>query len=583
MFKQPISKYKNAAPKLIKREQILNGITTNRLSNTIGSLINCSLRHITFALDSSSGGSVCTFRHDDLSKRLTFSNDNFCVSHAHSGPITDIQYNTFNQSVLATCGFDSQIQLWSVKDNEKNASSFIKLDNIASLPLNENRSDCVQWNPNIDNILVSTSLNTIYLWDVSHVSNHLTAIRSHNEAIQGISWKRDGSLICTTAKDKTMQIIDPRNTNPDQNLRIENGKTANKDSKVVWIGTTDCILSSVYTQSFQREVHLWDIRNTSSPINEYSIDTGNNVLIPYYDYDTSVCFLIGKAETMVRYCEVLMNDQFNFTCNSIQQVDDQIKGVCMMPKFGLDLMKCELDRLLLLTRNSLYPLPYFVPRRSYYDFHSDVYPETFNVNEPGLDKLEWLKGYNADPIKMALNPENQRKYFNLNGNDNQSTPSIANTNENLTSQIQISTPTQIQQQTSTQTTPSASVSSLISSMNKITNTNESTNSNSNNTFVSTTPSIKLNQTSNKTTSISVSDETSESKPPSVLLRSSINKPQSSLNSNNSSEKPASNITINHSNGKENSNIPNEINGSNMNSVSDRKTKAKSGYFFIKSN
>jgi coronin-7 len=570
MFKQPISKYKNAAPKLIKREQILNGITTNRLSNTIGSLINCSLKHITFALDSSSGGSICSFRHDDLSKRLTFSNDNFCVTHAHSGPITDIQYNTFNQSVLATCGFDSQIQLWSVKDSEKNVPSLVKLDSIASLPLNENRSDCIQWNPNVDNILVSTSLNTIYLWDVSHVSNHFTAIRSHNEAIQGISWKRDGSLICTTAKDKTMQIIDPRNTNPDQNLRIENAKTANKDSKVIWIGTTDCVLSSVYTQSFQREIYLWDIRNPSIPINEYSIDTGNNVLIPYYDYDTSVCFLVGKAETMVRYCEVIMNDQFNFTCNSIQQVDDQIKGVCMMPKIGLDLMKCELDRLLLLTRNSLYPLPYFVPRRSYYDFHSDIYPETYNLNEPGLDKSEWLKGFNTDPIKMALNPENQRKYYHVIGYDNQinATTSI---NNDSTSQIQITTPSEILNQKLTQAqNPSASVSSLISSMNKIANSNELSISNS--TDLSSTSSIKLSQPHNKTI-ISTTDEISESKPSYVLLRSNINRTDSILNSNS---KSSNNNSINHSNGKENSNIAGESNDSNISSASDRKTKAKSG-------
>jgi hypothetical protein len=49
--------------------------------------------------------------------------------------------------------------------------------------------------------------------------------------------------------------------------------------------------------------------------------------------------------------------------DSAQQVDDQVKGLCLYPKFGLDLMKCEIDRLILLTRNSIYPVPYFVPRR----------------------------------------------------------------------------------------------------------------------------------------------------------------------------------------------------------------------------
>lgn len=71
-------------------------------------------------------------------------------------------------------------------------------------------------------------------------------------------------------------------------------------------------------QSFQREIHLWDIRNPVQPVNEFQIDTGNNVLNPLYDYDTSVLFLVGKAETTVRYCEVFLGDDsatWNFSCS----------------------------------------------------------------------------------------------------------------------------------------------------------------------------------------------------------------------------------------------------------------------------
>lgn len=67
---------------------------------------------------------------------------------------------------MATCGFDSQIQLWSV--NDQSESTLVEVNPLASIPLNENRSDCIQWNPNVDNIFVSTSLNTIYLWDVQN-------------------------------------------------------------------------------------------------------------------------------------------------------------------------------------------------------------------------------------------------------------------------------------------------------------------------------------------------------------------------------------------------------------------------------
>lgn len=406
-----MSKYKNSAPKLVKKEQCLSGISTNRLSNTIGSLINCSLKHLTFAFDSNSGGSICTVRIDDLAKRPTFSNDSLCITHAHSGPITDIQYNMFNQKVMATTGYDAQIQLWSI-GNDDDASQPVRVGQKATLQLNESRCDCVQWNPNVEDVMVSTSLNTIYLWDVENSNVPVQALRNHNEAIQSITWRRDGSLLVSAAKDKTMQIIDPRNMKSNENLRFDNAKTSNKDSKLVWIGTSDCILSSVYTPSHQREIHLWDIRNTNSPVHETQIDTGNNVLTPLYDYDTSMLFLVGKAETIVRYCEVFLSDPWNIQFNSTQQVEDQIKGVCMLPKFGLDIMKCEIDRLFLLTRNSVYPLPYYVPRRSYYDFHADIFPETYNICEPGIKKREWLDGKNADAVKTVFNPTVQMKYFN---------------------------------------------------------------------------------------------------------------------------------------------------------------------------
>ena len=134
------------------------------MANTIGSLISATTKHVTFALDST-GGCISTFRHDDFNKRLTFNNE-FCQTHAHNGPITDIQYNLFEPTILASCGFDAQIQLWLV--NEDVESSSIKLDNLSTIRLNENRSDCCLWNPNVDKILLSSSLNTIYLWDVEH-------------------------------------------------------------------------------------------------------------------------------------------------------------------------------------------------------------------------------------------------------------------------------------------------------------------------------------------------------------------------------------------------------------------------------
>lgn len=541
--------------KLVKKEQILNGISTNRLSNTIGSLIDCNLKYISFAIDSSSGGTICTIRHDDLGRKLTYSNDSMCLTHAHAGPITDIQYNPYNESVVATSGFDAQIQLWSVHDE---ARMPLKLNALSTLALNEARSDCVQWNPNVASCLVSTSLNTLYLWDVEQPASYVTTFRNHTEAIQSLSWKRDGSLIVTTAKDKTMQVIDPRNKNTSENLKFESLKTSNKDSKVVWLGTSDCILSSVYTQSFQREINLWDIRNTTAPVHETSIDTGNNVLAPFYDYDTSVLFLIGKAETMVRCGEVFLNDNWNFQLNSTQQVDDQIKGACMLPKFGLDLMKCEIDRFILLTRNSVYPLPYFVPRRSYYDFHSDVYPETYNITEPGCNKNDWLNGVNADAKKTSLNPENQKRF--------QSSEKLLEAHSSSSS---TSASSSSSSSASTTPTSSTSTTTIIVSQPNIVMPEPAPPSVSSVT-------IKLNkQNSNESDKVAESKSNTEqiSEPkPTVTFRTPANNGTNGTNGNHSNGNG-----VTHSNGHSNGTKSLLVSSSNG-SLGDRKTKAKSVYY-----
>lgn len=185
-------------------------------------------------------------------------------------------------------------------------------------------------------------------------------------------------------------------------------------------------MTSVYTPSFTREIHLWDIRNTSAPVHESSIDSGNNVLNPYYDHDTSALFLVGKAETNIKYGEIFLNDSWTFNHNSSQQIDDQIKGVCLLPKFGLSLMKCEIDRLILLTRNSVYPLPYIAPRNDKTSFHQNLYPDTFNIYEPGCEKINWLKGQNSDALKVPLNLTSQKKIGNFQEKSEDSSVADAN-------------------------------------------------------------------------------------------------------------------------------------------------------------
>ena len=47
-------------------------------------------------------------------------------------------------------------------------------------------------------------------------------------------------------------------------------------------------------------------------------------------------------------------------------MDEQHKGMCSVPKLALDVMACEVVRLLQLTKSSVVPLSYRVPRKVIY-------------------------------------------------------------------------------------------------------------------------------------------------------------------------------------------------------------------------
>ena len=48
---------------------------------------------------------------------------------------------------------------------------------------------------------------------------------------------------------------------------------------------------------------------------------------------------------------------------SSQVMEEQHKGMCSVPKLALNVMACEVVRLLQLTKSSVVPLSYCVPRK----------------------------------------------------------------------------------------------------------------------------------------------------------------------------------------------------------------------------
>lgn len=69
-------------------------------------------------------------------------------------------------------------------------------------------------------------------------------------------------------------------------------------------------------------------------------------------------------------------------------------------------MDGEVNRLLQLTSNSMIPITYQVPRKTYRDFHADLFPDTVGYKSE-LTPQEWFGGQNHAVPLISLDPAKQ--------------------------------------------------------------------------------------------------------------------------------------------------------------------------------
>ncbi|KAK8721825.1 hypothetical protein OTU49_012588 [Cherax quadricarinatus] len=175
-----------------------------------------------------------------------------------------------------------------------------------------------------------------------------------------------------------------------------------KDSRVEWLGHSERILSTGWDGSRVREVRLRDLRNFSKPYKIQGFDSSTGILMPLFDVDTNMLFLAGKADVSIMYWEVTEKEPF-LTEGLKHNGSVQTKGACLVPKRGLDVMNGEVNRVLQLTSNAIIPITYQVPRKTYREFHSDIFPETHGY-EPSTTISQWLGGANVSVKTISLDP-----------------------------------------------------------------------------------------------------------------------------------------------------------------------------------
>ncbi|KRF80720.1 coronin-7 isoform X3 [Drosophila virilis] len=384
------SKYKNAAPIVPKAEACVREISVGSYQ-TYGNNIAASAAFMAFNWEHS-GSSVAVLPLDDCGRK----SKTMPLLHGHTDTVTDLKFSPFHDGLLATASQDCLVKIWHIP--EKGLEQSLS-DPEAVFSHKQRRVETIGFHPTADGLLYSTAAGCVALFDVA-AQKEIFSNNEHPEVIQSASWREDGTVLATSCKDKCVRIFDPRAAGSPIQMLAESHQSIT-DSRVVWLGNQTRILTTGFDAARLRQVIIRDIRNFNVPVKTLELDCSTGILMPLFDADTNMLFLAGKGDTTINYLEI--TDKDPYLIEGLRHTGEQTKGACLVPKRALKVMEAEVNRVLQLTSNMVIPIMYQVPRKTYRDFHADLYPETAGYRTD-LVASEWLNGTNQAVPKMSLDP-----------------------------------------------------------------------------------------------------------------------------------------------------------------------------------
>jgi len=402
MFKFRTSKYRHVfsdAPKIAMCH------TGFRLSTVTGdqSYVKASSKYFAVALFG--GGGVVYIGRNDRPGR--FIPGHTPTLNGHHGAILDFEWNPFDDNMLATASEDTTIKIWSIPEDwepiDAKGASKKGTDisaSVVDLVGHQKRVNLLRYHPSASNVIASTSSDhTVKLWDIE-AGQEMSTFEG-NDLFQDIVWDYKGDNYATTCKDKAVRFVDARTATVSG--KIVQAHDGVKGMKVAYMGQSGKVLTTGHSRASGREVKIWDLKNLDKPLTTAKIDTAAGVLMPMYDADTHVIYLCGKGDGNIRTYEFEDKAPYFHKLGDGFRSTTALKGVCQVPKRGLDIMKCESARLLKVTNEgSVQPLSFYVPRKSD-AFQSDIFPNT-SSNEPAHSAEEWFGGSSKGPNLSSLNP-----------------------------------------------------------------------------------------------------------------------------------------------------------------------------------
>ncbi|MCO5598739.1 hypothetical protein L7F22_052837 [Adiantum nelumboides] len=276
----------------------------------------------------------------------------------------------------------------------------------------------LQFHPNIQSLLASSSLqsNNVQLWDVKAG----TSVASWDAGTPqyDIKWSVDGNILAGSGKDATVRLWDARQSGSNVASEITSAHASKvKPIKCTFITeqTSHLFLTTGFSQMRQREVAIWDHRNSKQPLKRNTLDVSSSGFEPICEYDRGIVYLVAKGDSSVRWIDVGSQDQGDSFAEGVFPIDFSASSAAIAPSSSNDVTVGEIAKLYIATgstsggasaSDAIVPSSVRVPRRNFIDFHADLYPDTILRSDStgALSIEDWKEGRDAVLERVSMDP-----------------------------------------------------------------------------------------------------------------------------------------------------------------------------------
>jgi len=381
------SKYRHVFGTVAKKEDCYDELRITR-SAWDSNFVTANPKFFAVIWEAGGGGALAVLPWSSTGK-----NPNPPLIAGHKGAVLDIDFNPFNDNLIASVSEDCTGKIWGIPEGGLKETM---TEPLQTLNGHKRKVGTALFNQVANNILATSSTDfSVKVWDIEKGKDVCSIDAQHSDIINSVDWNHNGSLLATSCKDKKVRILDPR-----QNTVVGEGEAHQgvKGSRIIWLGG-DRLYSTGFTKTSEREYAIWDARDISKPLARQTLDSSSGLLMPFFDRDTNVLFLAGKGDGNIRYFEVVDEAPYVHFLSEFKSATPQ-RGMCFVPKRAVNVSECEIVKCLKLSVKMMEPISFQVPRKSDI-FQADLFPDCF-AGEPALTAEQWLAGENAEPKTASL-------------------------------------------------------------------------------------------------------------------------------------------------------------------------------------